>query len=68
MVYAAACEEEGEEGGGAVGLGGGGEEVEGCAGEEVGGEGVERLGLRRWHPAPAAKLPRESTINTSNIP
>lgn len=53
MVYAAACEEEGEEGGGPVGRGGGGEEVEGCAGEEVGGEGVERLGVRRWHPAPA---------------
>lgn len=45
-VHGAACEEEGEQRGG-VAPGGGGDEVKGRAGEEVRGEGVERLGS--WH-------------------
>lgn len=63
-VYGAACEEEGEQRGG-VAPGGGGDEVKGRAGEEVRGEGVERLGS--WHAGRVARGSSKSPTNNKYI-
>lgn len=63
-VHGAACEEEGEQHGG-VAPGGGGDEVKGRAGEEVRGEGVERLGS--WHAGRVARGSSKSPTNNRYI-
>lgn len=64
VVDGAACEEEGEERG-RVAPGGGGDEVEGRAGEELGGESVERLGL--WHAGQELRGGSNSPTNNNYI-